>query len=106
VEVHLDRLRERETGEAGGTGFPTSSVQLDGRAAAAIETLGASVTKLQDSIVGFDAALVGFSENTRDFQEFNLHLKDNIQRMSLGFADLSDTLKQHAAANRPGPTRS
>lgn len=105
VEVHLDGLRGRDVQEAD-TDVSASKVQLDTRTAAAIETFGASVTKLQDSIAGFDAALIGFSENTRDFQEFNLHLKDNIQRMSLTFADLSDTLKQHAEANRSGPTRS
>jgi hypothetical protein len=105
LEVYLDGLRARGTNEEGGTDIPSSPVQLDARTVEAIETLGASVTKLQDSIAGFDAALVGFSENTRDFQEFNLHLKDNIQRMSLGFADLSDTLKQQAAAMRSNPTR-
>ncbi len=105
LEVYLDGLRELRTSEDGGTGILPSPVQLDARSVAAIESLGASVTKLQDSIAGFDAALVGFSENTRDFQEFNLHLKDNIQRMSLGFADLSDTLKQQAGAMQSTPTR-
>ena len=77
----------------------------EGRIDAAVDTLGASVTKLQESIDRFDAALVGFAENTRDFQEFKLHLKDNIQRMSLGFADLSDTLKTYIRSNPSEPTR-
>jgi len=62
-----------------------------------------SVTALEQIVTRFDAALGRFSENTRDFQEFNAHLKDNIQRMSLGFGDLSNALKTHVAGLRlPG----
>ena len=46
----------------------------------------------------FDAALQTFSTTTRDFREFNLHLKDNVQRMSLGFGDVSEALKTHVTA--------
>jgi hypothetical protein len=42
----------------------------------------------------FEGALGTFAGNTRDFQEINLHLKDNIQRMSLSFADASDALRR------------
>jgi hypothetical protein len=34
-----------------------------------------------------------FASTTKDFHEFNAHLKDNVQRLSLTFADLSDSLK-------------
>jgi hypothetical protein len=44
---------------------------------------------------------VNFSATTRDFREFNFHLKDNLQRMSLSFGDLSETLKEHTRALRP-----
>jgi hypothetical protein len=56
---------------------------------------GQSVASLEQIVTQFDSALGTFSENTRDFQEFNAHLKDNIQRMSLSFSDLSNTLKAH-----------
>ena len=55
-----------------------------------------------DAIVGrFEGALTTFSASTRDFREFNHHLKDNIQRMSLSFGDLSETLKQQSSQLRP-----
>jgi len=49
-------------------------------------------------VQSFEHALAHFATSTRDFQEFNLHLKDNIQRMSLSFGDLSDSLKHQAVA--------
>ena len=54
---------------------------------------GASVRTLDEVVARFEAALTTFADGSRDFREFNLHLKDNIQRMSLGFGDFSDTLK-------------
>jgi hypothetical protein len=57
-----------------------------------------SVGQLEAVIARFDSALQTFSGTTRDFREFNLHLKDNVQRMSLGFGDLSETLKTHVGA--------
>lgn len=60
-----------------------------------------SVAQLQNSVAHFDAALVNFATTTRDFREFNHHLKDNVQRMSLSFGDLSETLKEHSRALRP-----
>lgn len=64
---------------------------------------GASVARLDDAIARFDGALQSFATTTRDFREFNLHLKDNVQRLSLAFADLSETLKAHTGALRSGP---
>jgi hypothetical protein len=64
-----------------------------------------TVQSLQASVAQFDAALKGFSTTTRDFREFNLHLKDNVQRMSLSFADVSETLRTHAAALASRPQR-
>jgi hypothetical protein len=58
-----------------------------------MDRFGQSVNRLEQVVLHFESSLAGFSKNTRDFQEFNLHLKDNIQRMSLCFGDLSDTLK-------------
>jgi hypothetical protein len=66
-----------------------------------IHGFGASVEQLQGSVAQFEAALVSFSATTRDFREFNFHLKDNVQRMSLSFGDLSETLKEHTRALRP-----
>ena len=60
--------------------------------------LSGSVAQLQAAVGQFEAALHNFSSTTRDFREFNLHLKDNVQRLSLSFADLSNTLNAHVAA--------
>ena len=55
------------------------------------------------AIARFEAALQKFAGTTGDFHEFNAHLKDNVQRLSLAFGDMSDTLKTQlgAAAARP-----
>ncbi|HKU44798.1 MAG TPA: hypothetical protein VJR89_41855 [Polyangiales bacterium] len=62
---------------------------------------GATVDQLQQSVAQFESALMSFAATTRDFREFNYHLKDNVQRMSLSFGDLSETLKEHTRALRP-----
>ncbi|HEY4183427.1 MAG TPA: hypothetical protein VGP07_00085 [Polyangia bacterium] len=88
LEDYLDNVllaSHRQTGSA-----------VDG--GAALEPLvvrfGQSVAALEAAIGKFDGALRTFSGTTRDFHEFNLHLKDNVQRMSLAFGDLSETLKR------------
>lgn len=60
--------------------------------------LAGSVGQLQSAVGQFEAALQTFAATTRDFHEFNMHLKDNVQRLSLSFADLSETLKAHTNA--------
>jgi hypothetical protein len=55
-----------------------------------------SIGDLGTAMTRFETALTTFSSSNRDFREFNLHLKDNIQRMSLSFGDLSDTLQRSA----------
>jgi len=69
-----------------------------GAAGAPLEALvarfGQSVAALETTVGHFDGALRTFAGTTRDFREFNLHLKDNVQRMSLAFGDLSETLKR------------
>jgi hypothetical protein len=64
---------------------------------------GEAVARLDGAVSRFEFALQGFATTTRDFREFNAHLKDNVQRLSLSFADLSETLKAHTNALRPGP---
>jgi len=59
-----------------------------------------SVAMLETSVESFDSALQSFSSSTREFQEFNRHLKDNISRMSLCFADLSEAMKQQSTLIR------
>lgn len=74
---------------AGGPGGAGAIARLD----ALVGTFGESVTQLQATVAQFESALQAFSATTRDFREFNLHLKDNVQRMSLSFGDLSESLK-------------
>jgi hypothetical protein len=90
------RLRgvERELGDADSE--VTRSTMLE-RAAA---SFGQAVSQLDGTITRFETALQGFSTSTRDFRELNMHLKDNIQRMSLSFADLGDTLKHEVEVLR------
>jgi hypothetical protein len=84
--------------DAGGSGVSgRTSTNLDG----SVLALGQTVVQLQGVVAHFERALQTFSNDTRSFQEFNLHLKDNVQRMSLSFGDLSDALKEHARAIKP-----
>jgi hypothetical protein len=62
-------------------------------------------SRLEDAVARFEAALRAFSTSTREFGEFNAHLKDNIQRMSLSFGDFSDALKGQVVALTPGERR-
>lgn len=48
---------------------------------------------LKDAVETFESSLNTFGENTRDFGEFNYHLKENIQRMSLTFSDFTASLE-------------
>jgi hypothetical protein len=90
IETFLDRaIAKQVPAAAGGIAAPGA--------------FGDTIDRLDGAVARFESALQGFATNTRDFREFNLHLKDNVQRLSLAFADLSETLKAHASMFRPGP---
>jgi hypothetical protein len=103
VENYLDNVlfaRLRGGAAVGVPGGPAHAGQLGGapQLAGLLAGFGESVSRLEGAVVGFESALGGFAASTRDFREFNHHLKDNIQRMSLSFGDLSDSLKHQAVA--------
>jgi hypothetical protein len=97
IETFLDSQVLRVQGNAEHGGPPVAA----GNVAAALQQmergLSHSVSQLNAAVGQFEAALSAFSTTTRDFREFNLHLKDNVQRLSLSFADLSNTLSAHMA---------
>jgi hypothetical protein len=90
VERYLEALLGREllAGTEATLGIGPS---LDREAALA--RFDETVERLDHAVSRFAEAQQGFAANTRDFREFNLHLKDNVQRMSLAFADFSQELK-------------
>lgn len=57
---------------------------------------------MQSSVKLFNQSLETFSDNVRDFSEFNHHLKNNIQRMSLTFNDLTEDLKDNTKQMNQG----
>ncbi len=61
-----------------------------------------AVRALENSIGRFEGALARFADNSREFHEFNVHLKDNIQRMSLSFADVVGALRTQTSQHRGG----
>ncbi|SHK10847.1 MotA/TolQ/ExbB proton channel family protein [Paramaledivibacter caminithermalis] len=61
-------------------------------ATSGIEQFSESLIK---SVDRFDKSLNVFAENTRDFSEFNHHLKTNIQRMNVSFNDFTEELKEN-----------
>ena len=89
IETYLDRLRAQAPGQ-GGAPEP------------ALSGFGQSVARLDGAVARFESALQAFASTTRDFHEFNAHLKDNVARLSLTFADLSDSLKAQLGATLPG----
>ncbi|SES99732.1 hypothetical protein SAMN05660297_01141 [Natronincola peptidivorans] len=62
---------------------------------AAADSMTKTSNELSISINQFDQSLQKFSENTRDFSEFNYHLRTNVDRMNVGFADLTEDLASH-----------
>jgi MotA/TolQ/ExbB proton channel family len=99
LEAHLDRILGHGS-SAGQHGIVESDTGLQ----PIVAQFGDAVAGLDGAVARFETALQTFSETTRDFHEFNLHLKDNVQRMSLSFSDLSETLRAHIHALRgPGP---
>jgi hypothetical protein len=95
IETYLDRTLAV-------TARPSGTVAAGG-AAGTPGNFGESVARLDGAVSRFEYALQAFATTTRDFREFNAHLKDNVQRLSLAFGDLSETLKAHTNALRPGP---
>ena len=112
LETYLERLLAGELAHAatlaadGSSAVAAVAGGLSSREARALgqllDNFGESVKQLEGSVTRFESALSSFATTTRDFREFNLHLKDNVQRMSLSFADLSEVLKQQAT-QRGGP---
>jgi hypothetical protein len=104
IENHVDRMLALESQVAGEI-IPSRSTALAPRPLAnVVEDFGQSILRLENAVADFDAALQRFAANTRDFREFNLHLKDNVQRMSLSFGDFSETLKAEIGALKGRPT--
>jgi len=96
VEAHLDRVLAPVEGGAGQLAGSNEAERL----AQVVSDFGNAVAGMEGAVMQFNAALQSFAGTTRDFKEFNLHLKDNVQRMSLSFADVSETVRHHLNALR------
>ncbi len=57
--------------------------------------LANTAESINQSVNSFEKSLTVFSESARDFKEFNYHLKDNIQRMSLTFSDFTNEINHN-----------
>jgi hypothetical protein len=93
VMVQIETLLDRVLPKVAAENAPT--VLLAG--------FDASIARLDAAVAVFEAALQKFASTTGDFHEFNAHLKDNVQRLSLAFGDMSATLKSQFGPPRPGP---
>jgi hypothetical protein len=104
LEAFVDRLlagRPANSAHTVGALDEVSFEQGKDGLARVVNDFGHSVTQLEGTVVRFESALQTFAANTRDFKEFNMHLKDNVQRMSLSFADFSDALKSQVVNLKP-----
>jgi len=101
-ETEMMKANERMQAAIDGFGekversFKDLAGEVGYRLLTATDGIGQSAESLYGAVDKFEKALQGFSENTRDFSEFNYHLKNNIQRMSLSFSDFSDDIKKNA----------
>lgn len=107
IESYLDNvlmgMLRGEGAPEGGLGAGAShAIASDERIERLVIGFGQTVAQLDAVVSRFENTLEGFSASSRDFREFNLHLRDNIQRMSLSFADLSESLKREAERLRTG----
>lgn len=57
---------------------------------------------VKSSVVRFDHSLNQFSDNIRDFTEFNHHLRTNIQRLSVSFDDFSGEINKNVDEMKVG----
>lgn len=96
IEAHFDRVLPPTDNSVGAAAASSESEHL----AQVVSDFGNAVAGLESSVMQFNAALQSFAGTTRDFKEFNLHLKDNVQRMSLSFADVSESVRHHVNALR------
>jgi methyl-accepting chemotaxis protein len=97
IENYVDHVLRTEPVSAGEARTNEDAQKLQ----QIVQAFSNSVTALDAVVTRFDASLQGFAATTRDFREFNLHLKDNVQRMSLSFGDFSEALKTELVALRP-----
>jgi hypothetical protein len=104
IENYVDRLLAQESPP--GHMSPLRAGGLAGARTEPLERIVAgfseSVGRLENAVADFDTALQRFATNTRDFSEFNLHLKDNVQRMSLSFGDFSEALRAEIGVLKTG----
>jgi methyl-accepting chemotaxis protein len=93
--IQVEAYLERALAEAGPpASSPPSSIDARADGLERVVTgFGHSVERLEGAVARFESALQAFSGSTREFNEFNSHLKDNVQRMSLSFGDFSDAMK-------------
>jgi methyl-accepting chemotaxis protein len=103
IEAHLDRLLSfaPEVGGSAGAGASPESEALG----QIVSDFSAAVAGLETAVMQFGVSLQTFAGTTRDFREFNMHLKDNVQRMSLSFADASEAVKHHVHTLQQGARR-
>jgi hypothetical protein len=88
IETYLDRMLPKA---GAGTGVAHSPAALD-----------SAMARLDAAVARFESALHGFASTTGEFHDFNAHLKDNVQRLSLAFGDMSTTLKEQLGPLRHG----
>ena len=75
--------------------------------AAAAPTAGPAevMSGLNAAVSRFEQALSNFAATTRDFHEFNLHLKDNVARLSLTFSELNSNVRTQLGALKANPPK-
>lgn len=89
LEVSFEELGERLSSELRNVGESISQ-----KLVLASDSMKETSVSLELQMDKFQSAVQTFSENTRDFSEFNHQLKNNIQRLSVAFDDATEHMKK------------
>lgn len=91
LSLSLDRFSTSFTHQLKGL-----SQEISDNLSASTGDLVLTAESVKSSVVKFDHSLNQFSENIRDFTEFNHHLRANIQRLNVGLDNFSDHIESKA----------
>jgi hypothetical protein len=103
LEVVLDRVVESVAAHRIGRDPAVANLAVASRLEAMMHGFEVGMAELSQTVDRFEQALGNFANTGRDLREFNVHLKDNLARMSLAFGDFSESIRNQTRGTLPLP---
>ncbi|MBN2796502.1 MAG: MotA/TolQ/ExbB proton channel family protein [Clostridia bacterium] len=97
LSLSFDRFNETLT-----TSLRNVTDEITTKMSQATSDMVLTAESLKSSVVRFDHSLNQFSDNIRDFTEFNHHLRSNIQRLAIGFENFSEEMEKNVSEIKQG----